>query len=223
MQNKLALVTDFDGTISDDDFFDLVAKKYLSPKSLEPWSLYLEGKISHLEALKQVFAQIKIPEKELKIFIRNIKIDKNFVKVAQYCSQHKIPVYMCSAGCDYYIKISLGSVIDKYDIHLITNHGEYNPQTGLIMIPPENSPFYDKNVGISKAGVVSYLQKQGFKVVLCGDGPPDFAPAQIADTIFAKKFLLKKCVAAKIKTQPFHDFKDELNYLKGGHNDILSL
>ena len=61
MQNRLALVTDFDGTVSDDDFFDLVAKKYLSSEALEPWTLYLEGKITHLEALRQVFAQIKIP------------------------------------------------------------------------------------------------------------------------------------------------------------------
>ena len=223
MQNRLALVTDFDGTVSDDDFFDLVAKKYLVPEALVPWDLYLEGKLSHLEALSKVFAQIKIPEKELNNFIKKIHIDKSFSSVAEYCFKQKIPIYMCSAGCDYYIKISLGNIIDKYDIHLITNHGEYNSQTGLKMIPPKNSPFYDQDVGISKAGVVSHLQKQGYKVVLCGDGPPDFAPAQIADVVFAKKFLLKKCIEAKINTQPFHSFKDVLNYLEGGHNGILSL
>ena len=75
MQNKLALVTDFDGTISNDDFFDLVADTYLSPDALEPWQLYLQGKLSHIEALAEVFAQIRIPEKELLAFIDEIPVD----------------------------------------------------------------------------------------------------------------------------------------------------
>lgn len=214
MQNKLALVTDFDGTISNDDFFDLVADTYLSPDALEPWQLYLQGKLSHIEALAEVFAQIRIPEKELLAFIDEIPVDDAFFAVAQYCKKRGIPLYICSAGCDYYIKRILGDALEKYDICLVTNHGEYSPGSGLKLIPPQNSPFYDKNVGISKAGVVRFLQERGYKTVLCGDGPPDVAPARIADAVFAKKFLLKKCREANMITQPFNTFGDVLSYLK---------
>lgn len=214
MQNKLALVTDFDGTISGDDFFDLIVNKYLTPDALEPWHLYLQGKMTHIEALGRVFAQIRIPEKELLAFIDRIPVDGAFFDTARYCKERKIPLYICSAGCDYYIKRILGDALEKYDICLVTNHGEYSPADGLKLIPPRNSPFYDKDVGISKAEVVRFLQERGYKTVLCGDGPPDVAPARIADAVFAKKFLLKKCREANIITQPFNTFGDVLSYLK---------
>ena len=82
--------------------------------------------------------------------------------------------------------------------------------------PPYDSEFYDARVGISKAGVVQSLKRQGYDVVFAGDGPPDFAPAQIADVVFAKKILLEKCLEANIKTQPFETFDDVYACLQGG-------
>ena len=39
MANKIptALVSDFDGTISDDDFFNYVSRRWLGEKALDPW------------------------------------------------------------------------------------------------------------------------------------------------------------------------------------------
>lgn len=46
MAGSLAVVSDFDGTISRDDFFWLIADKYFDAPALEPWNLYLRGEIS---------------------------------------------------------------------------------------------------------------------------------------------------------------------------------
>ncbi len=214
MEQKTALVTDFDGTVSADDFFTMIARRYLTPKDLEPWNLYMKGQISHFEALNAVFAKIRIPETELIEFVKTIPLDESFAETAVYCAEKRIPVYICSAGCDYYINILLGRLIECCHINLITNSGIYSPQTGLVMSAPHGSLFYDKNVGISKAGVVSYLQSRGTAVVFCGDGPPDVCPARIAQTVFAKKYLLDKCREENIITRPFHSFRDVLTYLR---------
>lgn len=214
MNVPTALISDFDGTISEDDFFWYVSDKFLDDSALEPWNRYLKGEITHLEALNAIFAQIHIPESELLAFIDTIKIDAAFYETAELCRQKNIPLYICSAGCDYYIKRLIGSLIKEYDICLVTNRGVYSEQSGLKMLPPVEGPFYDPAVGISKSAVVNSLKQKGYQTVLAGDGPPDFAPAQIADVVFAKKILLEKCRDAKIKTQPFRDFNDVNRYLK---------
>lgn len=214
MRQPIALVTDFDGTITDDDFFTLVAKKYLSPFDLAPWNDYMNGNLSHFDALNKVFAKISIPEQELITFIKTIALDSSFAKTAIYCYQKEIPLYICSAGCDYYINLLIGKLIKQTHINLITNKGEYTPQTGLIMQAPCDSIFYDEYVGISKSGVVKYLQDQGYEVIFCGDGPPDVAPAKIAQTVFAKKYLRDKCLEYNISIHKFNSFTDVLTYLK---------
>lgn len=214
MISKWAMVSDFDGTISEDDFFWFIADKYLDDKALKPWTEYLRGDLTHLEALNTIFSKIHLPESELQAFIKTIKIDNYFEKVAQFCRLRDIPFYICSAGCDYYINSLIGRIIRDNGLNLVTNHGIYSQQAGLKMVPPADSPFYDEKVGINKLKVVDKLRGEGYKVVFAGDGPPDFEAAKASHTVFAKKILLEKCLAANIKTQPFTTFEDIYAYLK---------
>ncbi len=214
MSNKWALVSDFDGTVSENDFFWYVVEHFLTPQDLEPWERYMRGEISHLAAMRGVFAKLHVSEKELQRFIDTIYTDSHLAETAAYCHEKGIPFYIASAGCDYYINRLIGGIIEKYDIHLVTNHGVYDSKKGLELFPPKNSPFYDEKVGISKAGVVRFLQEEGRKVVFAGDGPPDVLAAKKADVVFAKKYLLEKCKENKINTHPFTTFGDILKYLK---------
>ena len=215
MARKIALVTDFDGTISHDDFFYYITDRYFDEAALEPWRQYLRGEKSHFAALSEIFAKIRLPEAELLRFIDGISYDKSFWKTAKLCFDRKIPLTICSAGCDYYIHRILGQALNEYDIRLVTNHGVYGEDTGLVMVaPPSESLYYDKDVGISKAAVVQDYQRRGFEVVFAGDGPPDFAPAKLADVVFAKKFLLEKCREVGIPTHRFDSYDDVYDYLK---------
>lgn len=221
MGTKIALVTDFDGTISDNDFFWFIAERYFNEQMLAPWREYLAGKISHLNALNQMFAQIHLPEPELLACISEINIDKHFLPTIQLCFEKNIPVYICSAGCDYYIEPAIGDAIKKYQITLVANHGVYSQKEGLKMLPPPSgSPYYDVNVGISKVSIVNKLHKEGYRVIFAGDGPPDFAAAEAADIVFAKKILLEKCIDANIKTQKFEDYGDIFNFIKEAQYEL---
>lgn len=83
------------------------------------------------------------------------------------------------------------------------------------MIPlPQSSPYYNAEVGISKASVVQKLKDEGYFVVFAGDGPPDAAPAALADVVFAKKILLDLCNQQKIPCREFKNFSEIIRYLK---------
>lgn len=83
MANKIptALVSDFDGTISDDDFFNYVSRRWLGEKALDPWREYTEGKKTHFEALREIFASLRVEQPAFDDFIREIKIDPGFLRL----------------------------------------------------------------------------------------------------------------------------------------------
>ena len=217
MKNKLVLISDFDGTISKKDFFYMVIDTLLKDKTdaLAPWQDYLDGKIKHIDALTGIFSQIHLTQQQLDEFISTIEVDTYFYDTAKYCMDKKIPFYICSAGTNYYIKKRIFDSIQKYNIILISNDATYSQQDGMKLVaPPESSPYYNANTGISKQAIVQKLKNEGFFTIYAGDGKPDFKSAQIADVVFAKDMLLELCKKENIKTKPFNNFKDILNYIR---------
>lgn len=213
--SKIAFVSDFDGTISDDDFFAYTAKAYFDERALAPWRAYLAGGKTHFQALKEMFAQIRVPVEQFHSLIDSIHIDADLEKTWRFCYENEISLFVCSAGNDYYIRRLISPLLNEFKVSLVSNTGEYNPETGLVMTAPdESSPYYDTAVGISKLKLVESLKEEGYFVVFAGDGPPDVAPAQKADVVFAKKFLLQACRDKQIPTLPFDGFKDILAYFQ---------
>jgi 2,3-diketo-5-methylthio-1-phosphopentane phosphatase len=212
---KISLVSDFDGTISKEDFFNMAVERLLTPGDLLAWRDFLNKKITHYEALDKIFSRIRIPQKRLDDFIQSIEIDPEFQNTLGLCKEFSIPVYICSAGMDYYILKRIPEEIKKYDIALLANKGEYSPETGFKLTPPpENYPFYNKNTGISKEALVKSLKKRGFFTVYAGDGIPDLKAAKTADAVFAKSVLLDLCKKEGIRSLKFDGFADISNYLR---------
>ena len=146
MAEQWALVSDFDGTVSADDFFTLAAGRYFTDEMLEPWREYLSGRKKHFDALNEMFGRLRgLPD--LPAFVKNIPLDSWFPETVALCHAKKIPVYICSAGCDWYINLLIGGLIGKYGVCLVTNHCDYSVETGLVMKRlPEDHPCYDDNI-----------------------------------------------------------------------------
>lgn len=217
-KKKIAFVTDFDGTITKEDFFNLAVKRYFAGDNrcgLQPWQDFLDGKITHFQALNKIFNQVRDTKESFDALVDKIVIDDAFLKTVDLCRDAAIPMYILSAGCDYYINRVIGSVIKANDIHLITNKGVLTKEEGLRMIAPdEGSKYFHHDTGVSKAAVVQDLKEQGYFVIFAGDGLPDFAPAELADVVFAKSMLLDKCKQTGLKTEKFNDYNDIYDYIK---------
>lgn len=217
MNKKFALITDFDGTISKKDFFHMVINDLLNNNTdyLTPWNDYLNGKIKHIDALSGIFSQIHLTQEELDKFISTIEIDPYFYDTVKFCNNQDIPIYICSAGTNYYIKKRISDILNDFDITLVSNDAIYSKENGMKLIaPPEDSPFYDSNTGISKETVVNVLKQGGYTTIYAGDGKPDFESAKIADVVFAKDLLLSMCNKKNIETQKFDNFSDILRYIR---------
>lgn len=87
MSIQTALISDFDGTLTPEDFFWYVSERWLDAEALEPWQRYLDGKLSHLEALNLIFSRIREPAAAFDAFIKEIPFDPAFVKTAALCSE----------------------------------------------------------------------------------------------------------------------------------------
>ena len=59
------LVTDFDGTITRNDFYQIVTETLLPPGGLAPFHDYKAGTITHFEALQRIFAALRVTEVEI--------------------------------------------------------------------------------------------------------------------------------------------------------------
>ena len=212
---KTAFVSDFDGTLSKEDFFNMVVDRLLTKEDIKPWDDYVSGKISHVEALSRIFAKVRIPQAELDDFIQGIEIDPKAEETFELCKELSIPIYICSAGMDYYILKRIPELIEKYNITVVANKAEYSPGTGFeVTPPPADSPFYSKNTGIAKDALVESLKKQGFFTIFAGDGRPDIKAAKIADAVFAKSVLLNLCREQNVRTLKFDGFEDITQYIK---------
>lgn len=188
------LVTDFDGTITKIDFFHRVIDELLAKDDITPWHEYEAGRITHFDALNLIFRKIKLSVSELNEFILELPVEEDFSDTVAYCQKAGIPVYIVSAGADYYIKYILNRLKLGDSIEIIANRSAYSPAKGLQMFRlAEDSPFYSYNYGVDKENVVKYLKNTHDRVIFAGDGTPDFYAAKHADIVFARGQLLKLC------------------------------
>jgi len=174
------LVSDFDGTMTANDFYKLAAERLLPPDALTPWAEYRAGRSTHFEALRDIFARLRAPEAELLALVNDMAPDPLLAERVDSLDVAGWAVIVASAGCAWYIeRILLGlRLSSRVEVH--ANPGEYDPRTGLRMSPPPaDSPFFCRETGVDKAAIVRFHLARGAAVAFAGDGFAD-EPAALA-------------------------------------------
>lgn len=212
---KKVLVSDFDGTISEIDFFHYAVQNLLDKQDFRPYNDYLNKKLSHIDALNQMFVNISLPKKDLDEIIETIPIREGFLETVNYCRSENIRIYIISAGADYYIKILLKKYrIDDYCI-LYTNKAFYSPKFGLqVNKVGHDHPFYSKEYGLSKNLIMKAIKENYEYLIFAGDGVSDLEPAKLSNKIFARDQLLKLCIENNIEATPFDTYLEILDHLE---------
>ena len=59
------LVSDYDGTITEKDFYSLLAERYIPEDTPDYFAQYREGRITHFEAMAAYFAFAPTEEQQL--------------------------------------------------------------------------------------------------------------------------------------------------------------
>ena len=97
------LITDFDGTITREDFYALTVPRFLESNLPDYWTAYAEGEITHFEAMKAIFAHIRTDEATLRAAVRKMKPDPRMAESVARLNERGWDIEVVSAGCAWYI------------------------------------------------------------------------------------------------------------------------
>jgi len=198
------LISDFDGTITRYDFFDLVRKRWPFPAQNDPWEKFVASEITHFEALAEIFASIRSTEADLLELADSTELDPSFAKSVRALQDHGWEVAIASAGCGWYIDFLLKKAGVSVSVH--SNPGTFDPKRGLLMSLPERTPFFSQSKGVNKVAIVQDALQRSDRVAFAGDGRPDLRPALLVQPQlrFARGWLAE---ALTERGEQFHPFE----------------
>jgi 2,3-diketo-5-methylthio-1-phosphopentane phosphatase len=203
---KFIFVSDFDGTLTGIDFYQILLDKYLGKRELEYFYRWKSGEINVFSFLKEIFTAIDLSKDELLEDIKSITFDKSSINFIKKVRQNGGDFIVLSAGASYYIE-KLFDYHGISDINVIANKSCY--KDGKILLTTKETDKYYSNIsGIDKAKVVSDLRNKYEKLYYAGDGEPDYLAAVKADYIYAKLDLKDILENKKINYKEFKTFFD---------------
>ncbi len=171
------LISDFDGTMTRYDFYQLAIELLLPSDTPDYWADYRAGTITHFEALRRYFAAIRCSHEAVLAVLKKMNLDTGLSMAVERLRQEGWQVVVASAGCGWYIHQLLNEAGVSLEVH--SNPGRFEPGQGLLMELPFGSPFFSDNLGVNKTGIVQQFVDEGATVAFAGDGFPDAEPARL--------------------------------------------
>lgn len=208
---KFLFISDFDGTITMQDFYHQILFRYEHEKVFTRYLAFKRGEISCLSFLSEVFADMGLTEDELIEEIKCIPVDPGFKRLVLKIQKLGFDVVILSAGNKYYIEKTL-ELLDLHNIRVISSNGVYD-NGGIKTTQNKDDEFYSEDYGINKEEAFDHLSKMYEKVAYAGDGSLDFPACKKADYKFAKstlESLLKREGMQYTQFSCFDEIADEL-------------
>lgn len=210
------LVSDFDGTMTRCDFFQVVLDRLLSDELPDYWNDYLAGRRTHFETLQIIYGLIRAQEEEVLALLPLTELDPKLGLWVRRLRQAGWKVIVASAGCDWYIRRLLQSTSLDLEIH--SNPGSFTPEQGLVMTLPIGSPFFSSTHGIDKRAVVQRAVESGLPIAFAGDGYPDVEAARLVpgERRFARAALAETLQRLGLPYRPFERWSEVAQMLLDG-------
>jgi 2-hydroxy-3-keto-5-methylthiopentenyl-1-phosphate phosphatase len=201
------LVTDFDGTLTRHDFFDLVMQRLVPAGTPDYWGEYMEGRRTHFETLRAIFASIRADEADVLRVVEALEPDPGLAESVALLGRAGWKVIVASAGCAWYISRVLENRGVRLEVH--ANPGWFEVGRGLLMEAPTDSPYFSPTHGIDKAAVVAGALAAG-RAAFAGDGVPDLDAARRVDPglRFARGALAAALRREGLAFRPFERWSD---------------
>lgn len=209
---KFAFVSDFDGTLTEKDFYKIITDNYLKDKCSSLYKEWRNKKIKDVDYLGYVFKNIGRDEKEIHEDIMTISLDPFAEQFIENIKKAGGDFIVVSAGTNYYID----KVFEKHKIKGVTvysNKAVYKDK-GIHFVLDKENEFYSDIYGIDKYLVVKNLKQKYKYIFYAGDSAPDLKAALISDTAFAKGKLVELLKENKKSFVEFNNFSQIWEHVK---------
>jgi 2,3-diketo-5-methylthio-1-phosphopentane phosphatase len=210
MENFI-FISDFDGTLTQKDFYQIIIDRYLGQWGNDLYSSWKRNELKDVQFLSQVFQAINRNEEQISKDIAAIELDpyaKDFINHIKSLGGQFV---VLSAGTSYYIDKVL-EIHGIKDVKVISNPGCFE-NNGIKMLPDINSPYYSDIYGVNKYLVVKDYKDKYERVYYAGDSTPDLKACMAADMVFARNKLVELLEENNHPYIPFRQFKDIEEYL----------
>ncbi|AOM83011.1 MtnX-like HAD-IB family phosphatase [Salisediminibacterium beveridgei] len=203
-----AFVSDFDGTISKEDFYWLVIHQYY-PEGESLYYKWKKGDFLDIEFLTKIFSSINEEEDKILEMIKEIPLDESVKPFIDEVHANGGDFIILSAGTDYYIR-ELLRMHSLPNVPVYSNRGFYQDGNIHLAVDPHN-PFYSKRYGIDKQAVMKDLKNTYDYLFYYGDSEPDAHPAKEADRMYAKDGLVDILSSQGTPFTEVNSFKEIMN------------
>lgn len=205
-------ISDFDGTITDKDFYWILLDDYIGQKGIDFYHHWKKSKKIGTEFLNIIFGWQQMTNEDHDKALAKVTMDGSLETLVEFVEGHQGEFHILSAGFDYYIHHALKRQgLDH--LHVLTNKGAFK-EGRFVMTPDETSPYYSDVYGINKEAVALHYKTVGKKLYFAGDSEPDFWAAKHADVVFAKNELARIMDAHGLSYYAYSDFNDIYTRLK---------
>jgi 2-hydroxy-3-keto-5-methylthiopentenyl-1-phosphate phosphatase len=197
-------VSDYDGTITERDFYALLAERYAPADTPDYFAQYRGGRISHFDAMAAYLAFAPTEEQRLEELLAASQPDPDMAASAALLRQAGWDLWIVSAGSSWYIERVLTRAGVAATVY--SNPGRLENGRGLVLEKLDSSsPYYSASMGVNKSAVVQHALHIANTVAFAGDGPPDLQPALLvrSELRFARGILAEQLREGGEAFQPF--------------------
>lgn len=209
-KTEVALVLDFDGTLTESDVFDDLVRGFSQDSAwAEAEREWVQGLISSDECMSRQIQSVRASRKAFDAFLGAVRIDPSFASLRELADQLAIPMVILSDGFDLLIRKILGfhqiAPVPFRANHLHQKRARFYPR---FPYKRQARRFGCSSCGHCKGATLSAHRRRVGHFVYVGDGLSDRCVLQVADTIFAKGDLARLCEDSHRDYHGYHTLKD---------------
>jgi 2,3-diketo-5-methylthio-1-phosphopentane phosphatase len=202
------LLSDFDGTITDRDFYQCALEYLNDPQTNLVWQRYCRQEIPMFQALSTIFARLPGDQAIVWQVALKTRVDPDVAQTVERLQAAGWDVAVVSHGCHWYIDRLLQHA--GVQLPIIANPGELIAGQGLRMELPFGSPYFAAETGIDKGAVVADAQQRYTRVAFAGNSASDLEGAERVkeELRFARHQLARVLQKRNMAFRPFHHWSE---------------
>lgn len=205
-QPPLAVLVDYDGTISLTDVSDKILYTLIGPSYAHQDTAYVEGRIGSRTLFSRMVERLPGDGNASVAIAEAQAHDPGFAGFVRRAIELEVPVEVVSDGFGFFIEPALRR-LGVPDVPLITARTTFDGVRGRMEFPNGHPDCLV--CGTCKRQRVLAHQFQGRTVAFVGDGDSDRYAAAYSDLVFAKDALIDLCRKEGWQFDPWRNF-DEL-------------
>lgn len=208
--NEIAILVDFDGTITTKDTNNLLVEVYGNETTDRLKKEFREGKLNFPEYFQGEMSQLRLTEDEyINFLLEKVEISPGFLEFYEKIKEKGIRIGIISGG----FKNGIIPFLKKHgieDIEIFSNKLIFDRDMPHIeFLDGQDFKCCDKGpCGNCKIKHYNRYKKDSEKVIFIGDGTTDMPVAEVADVVFAKDSLAKYLDQKGIDYIFYEDFRD---------------